>query len=438
MKNKNDFKNNFTAKMLLIGALIAILMIPLFFVSSLVTERNARKVAMESKTQKEWGEDVLLYGPALKIPYSVKQDADGTYDFSPSYRKYLYVFPEKLDVQSTVDNQEKSRGIFTTNVFDASMKIKGNFKSLSLQNLGVPNEAIAWDKLQVLVRSSNLKGLNEEVTFTINNTEYPFEANRLDRNTSTLDQLLSNPLKSLDVEKPILFDIQLSYNGSNAIQCIPVGKVTTVHMESNWPNPKSIGDYLPREATKEISANGFVYDWKVLHLNRPFQQVHQNYLPNLASYAFGVSFIQSVDDYTKIDRSVKYGILVISLTFLVYFLIQVISKIYMHPFHYLMIGLALILFYTLLLSIAEHSSYNVAYAISSIATIALISLYSKALFKNSKLVVLILGALSLLYAFIYVIIQLEKYALLVGSIGLFIILALVMYFSRKIQWDVEE
>jgi len=208
-----------------------------------------------------------------------------------------------------------------------------------------------------------------------------------------------------------------------------------MHMTSNWADPSFIGNYLPNDETKQISKDGFKADWKVLHINRAFSQQHLKSIPNLSQFAFGTKFMVMVDEYQKSERSAKYGFLVIGLTFLVFFLIQTLSKINIHPFQYLMIGLALTMFYTLLVSISEHSNFLKAYLIAGISVIVLITLYSKSILKTFKFPLFIGASLSALYAFIYVIIQLENYALLVGSIGLFLILAIVMFVSRKIDWN---
>ena len=201
---------------------------------------------------------------------------------------------------------------------------------------------------------------------------------------------------------------------------------------SDWNSPNFNGNFSP--TSREITADGFKANWKILHFNRPFAQQYFENLPELSNYAFATDFITPVDEYQQNERASKYGFLVIGLTFLIFFLIQSISKINIHIFQYSMIGIALIMFYTLLISITEHSSFSLAYIIAAIAVIALISLYSISILKNKKFPTFIAISLSVLYSFIFVIIQLEDYALLVGSIGLFAILAAVMYFSRKIDW----
>ena len=236
-----------------------------------------------------------------------------------------------------------------------------------------------------------------------------------------------------ELSKPLDFALSITYDGSKHIAIAPIGKSTEGTISSNWPNPSFVGNFLPYE--KQITPQGFTASWRVLYLNRPFSQQSFGELPKISSYAYQVNFVIPVDEYQQNERAAKYGFLVIGLTFLIFFLLQHISKIKIHIFQYTMIGLALVLFYTLLVSITEHSSFTLAYLLSSVMTIGLIALYSVAILKSRKFPLFIGAALTALYGFIYVIIQLENYALLVGSLGLFTILALVMYASRKIDWN---
>ncbi|RZJ98214.1 MAG: cell envelope integrity protein CreD, partial [Flavobacterium sp.] len=218
------------------------------------------------------------------------------------------------------------------------------------------------------------------------------------------------------------------------VKFIPVGKTTTVNIDSDWESPSFEGSFAANTDSKTINKQGFHADWKVLHINRPFAQEHLEKMPNLNEFLFGVKLIETVDEYQQNERASKYGFLVIGLTFLIFFLIQSISKISIHIFQYSMIGLTLIMFYTLLISITEHSSFTLAYFIAAISVIVMIVLYSFSILKIKKFPLFIGASLTALYTFIFVIIQLENYALLVGSIGLFLILGAVMYFSRKIDW----
>ena len=233
----------------------------------------------------------------------------------------------------------------------------------------------------------------------------------------------------------ITFNFDMKYNGSDNIQFVPVGKTTITSINANWDSPSFIGSFAANDTTKQITSKNFHADWKILHINRPFSQQYDTKIPDLNNYSYGVKLIETVDQYQQNERASKYGFLVIGLTFLIFFLIQTISKKSIHIFQYTMIGLALIMFYTLLISITEHSSFTIAYTIAASAVIIMLLLYSISVLREKKFPLFITASLTVLYSFIFVIIQLENYALLVGSIGLFLILGAVMYFSRKIDWN---
>jgi inner membrane protein len=212
----------------------------------------------------------------------------------------------------------------------------------------------------------------------------------------------------------------------------PVGKVTDVRLSSAWPNPSFNGAFLPDR--RRVGDTGFTANWNVLHLNRNYPQLWTSNKYDISGSAFGIDLLLPVDSYQKTYRSIHYAILFIGFTFLVFFFIEVLNKIFIHPMQYLLVGVALIVFYTLLLAISEHLHFNLAFILSALATLFLIGGYVRAILRSARLTMLISGILTILYAFIFVIIQLQDYALLIGSIGIFIILALVMYFSRKIDW----
>jgi inner membrane protein len=320
------------------------------------------------------------------------------------------------------------------------MSISGNFTKPDFSEIDVKPQHILWGKAKVIIQTSNLKGVNNQVSIKLNNTDYSFASkyNGKDRDKYALNlhNLESKHVnkKDLPIANTVAFNMNLNINGSKQIRFIPIGKETNAQVTSSWKTANFFGEFLPYNEDK-INENGFDAKWKVLDINRPFSQQHFNYIPDLKEFAFGVNFMIPVDEYQKSERSAKYGFLVIGLTFLIFFLIQTMSKIDIHPFQYLMIGIALTMFYTLLVSISEHSNFLKAYLIAGISVIVLITLYSKSILKTFKFPLFIGLSLTALYTFIYVIIQLENYALLVGSIGLFLILASVMFISRKIDWN---
>lgn len=450
--NKNKFghwiKTSITARMLMVGILVVILLIPLAFIEELINERSLRQQEVVNEISDKWGNEVLLYGPILKIPYKIFKektvtDAITKKVFTETIEeiRYGYFFPDTLNINSTINPEEKSRGIYKTAVYQSTMKMIGQFTKPDFSEIDVKDESVIWGKAKIVMQTSNLKGVNDLVSINLGENSYDFSSKYSGNTSSLTNQIVMQDLESktidlkdLPIETNKTFDLDLNINGSKQIRFIPIGKETKAQITSNWKTANFFGAFLPFNDDK-INDNGFDAKWKILDINRAFSQQHFNYLPDLRTFAFGVNFMIPVDEYQKSERSAKYGFLVIGLTFLIFFLIQTLSKIPIHPFQYLMIGLALTMFYTLLVSISEHSNFLKAYLTAGASVIILITLYSRSILKGLKFPLFISASLTALYAFIFVIIQLENYALLVGSIGLFIILAIVMFVSRKIDWN---
>jgi inner membrane protein len=422
-------------------------LIPLSYINSLIKERAFRQTDVVNEINQKWGNHVLVYGPILKIPYKTYTETktynEKTKTFFKETKTHFnnaYIFPETLKTNANVNSKTLKRGNFESAVFTTDMSFSGYYIPTDLTAKGIKKEDLLWNKATVIIKTSNLKGIKNEMLLKLNENTYPFQTNYNEsskNNNDYLDVLESSFLEAEDISKyeNTSFSISMSFNGSKQIEIIPIGKSTTMEMTSNWADPSFMGNFLPNDETKEITKDGFKADWKILQINRAFSQQHLNKIPNLSQFSFGTKFMVMVDEYQKSERSAKYGFLVIGLTFLIFFLIQTLSKIDIHPFQYLIIGLALTMFYTLLVSISEHSNFLKAYLIAGVSVIVLITLYSKSILKTFKFPLFIGLSLTALYSFIYVIIQLENYALLVGSVGLFSILAIVMFVSRKIDWN---
>ncbi len=440
-------KSSITARILIIGVLTLILLIPLFFIQNLIDERAQRQDEVINEINEQWGNEVLIYGPILKIPYKTFKEKKVTHEHSKKVYietieniNYAYFFPEALKINSNINPEPKKRGIYTTAVYNSNIHVSGSFLSPDFSDIEIKKEHILWDKAKIIIQSSNVKGVNQ-AEVKINTTVYPLTSKYNAQKNYGLDHITLHTLETKNINKtsmfspsPLSFSIDFNIKGSKQIRFIPIGKQTEAQITSNWKTANFFGEFLPYNGDK-ISKNGFDAKWNILDINRPFAQQHFNNFPNLNEFAFGVNFMIPVDEYQKSERSAKYGFLIIGLTFLIFFLIQTLSKINIHPLQYLMIGIALTMFYTLLVSISEHSNFLKAYVISGISVIGLITLYSKTILKSFKFPLFIGLSLTILYTFIYIIIQLESYALLVGSIGLFLILAIVMFVSRKIDWN---
>lgn len=436
------FQSN-TARMIMVGLLTLALLIPLVFVQNLIEERSLRQKEVIKETSGKWGESVYFYGPIVKVPYKtytetvlVNEKTKVATTQKSFVTDYAYFFPETLQNTSDVTTKLLKRNNYESVVYTSKMNFQGHYLAPDFSAKNIPDTDIDWNKATILIKTTNLKSIREEVKINFAGKAYTFEPVYRTEN-DTVEALETGYLDPtvFSNKAQAKFNFSIVYNGSQQIRIVPIGKTTDVHMTSNWPSPGFMGNFLPSDATKKISDKGFEADWKILHINRAFGQQAFSVLPNLQQYAFGVNFIIPVNEYQQNDRAAKYGFLMIGLTFLIFFLIQVISKVRIHIFQYTMIGLALVLFYTLLISITEHSSFLKAYLIAAVSVVAMISLYSVSILKSRKFPVFIAISLSALYGFIFVIIQLEDYALLFGSIGLFLILGAVMYFSRKIDWN---
>ncbi len=457
-------KTSISFRMLTVGILILLLLIPLSYVKSLIKERQYRQKKVVNEINKKWGKEVLLYGPILKVPYKTYKSKKIFDQKSNRYKeeiteitKEAYFFPDALNISSNINPEEKKRGIYKTAVYSSNIDITGSFSQPDFSEQDIDEKDILWEKSRLIVQTSNLKGVSSLIEVKFHKNTYPLtskykrtiKSSALGENTnhhyvnsertyggSSLHRLESKFIAKTDLpnKNKVDFSMKITINGSKQVQFVPLGKETNVSIVSNWKTANFIGEFLPYNPNK-ITEDGFNAKWKIIDINRPFPQQYFNAIPNVKEYAFGVNFMIPVDEYQKSERSSKYGFLIIGLTFLVFFLIQTISKIQIHPFQYLMIGIALIMFYTLLISISEHSNFLKAYVIAGTSVVILISLYAKSIIRTIKFTSFIAVSLTLLYTFIFIIIQLENYALLVGSIGLFVILAAVMYASRKIDWQ---
>lgn len=439
-ENQIPFYQTITAKIIMVGLLTLFLLIPLSYVQSLIAERADRKKEVVQEVTKSWGTDVHIYGPILRVPYRVYNE---TTLLNPDTKKqeistsqsiaYAYFFPEKLDLKTKIhkDNSLK-RGLYNVVVFSTDIKAEGSFGTPNFKKLQIDEANVIWNQATILVKTTNLKSSKSDLNLKVNDSTLTFESKP---NIDKYYDDLESDVFDLTNLKSFNFSFQMKYNGSNSVKFIPVAKNTNVSIDSDWQNPSFEGIFASNTSSKSITKDGFHADWNISQVNRPFSQEYSEFLPELNEYLFGVKLIETVDQYQQNERASKYGFLMIGLTFLIFFLIQTISKISIHIFQYGMIGLALVLFYTLLISITEHSTFSIAYGIATFAVIVMLFLYTLSILKSRKFSIFIALALAALYSFIYIIIQLENYALLVGSIGLFLILGIVMYFSRKIEWD---
>jgi inner membrane protein len=429
-----------TVKLVVIGVLILVLLIPSSMIEGLIRERSERQDEVVRNIAEQWAGNQLVKGPVLIIPYkkSIRYTDTARREQTREIIENLYILPEALRIKANVKSEVLHRGIFDAVVYKSSINISGNFASPDLIPVSQTADQMMLDKAKIIFSISDLKGLTNNPVVNADGQLLPAEpaynnkmqiANGLQAAVN-LTSFKSNAFK---------FSYTLELKGSDELFFTHLGKTTEVEATGDWQSPSFAGGYLPD--TRQIDKNGFVGKWKMVHYNRPFPQqwVGADTLLNdakkEADASFGVALRLPVDQYQKTIRTSKYAILIILLTFVSLFLTEVIRKQKIHVFNYFLIGSAMIIYYTLLLSFSEQVGYNLAYLIASVSTVTLISVFISSLLKNKKAAPLFAFILTVFYAFIFVIIQLEDLALMIGSIALFIIIAILMYFSRKINWD---
>lgn len=432
LQSPSTKKRSYLIKGGVILLLIIFLMIPTFMIDSLVSERMGRQDAAYTEVSSKWGNAQTLSGPIISIPYfEFVKDTSGKLF---RYTNYIRILPDNLVIEGKISPQKRHRGIYELVVYSSDCRFKGS-SVIHLDDLkSIPKENIQWAEASVVMGISDLRGIEEDIPFLYNGEEKLFRSGTKDDELfpTAISIPISIDLKGESFQK-IDFNYSLKLKGSQNIMFTPLGRETRVSLVSNWPNPSFDGAFLPDSHT--VSDKGFHAFWKILQLNRNYPQVWIKNIHDVYSSNFGVNLKLSVDNYTKTDRAIKYAILFISLTFLVFFFLELLNNRAIHPLQYILVGFALCIFFVLLLAMSEYLHFNVAYIIAAIMTIGLIWWYSKSILKETKLAHLIGGNLLILYTFIFSIIQLEDFALLMGAFGLFIILAIVMHYSRKINWD---
>jgi inner membrane protein len=428
-ENKSSFRNSISLKLLIIVTLSLILLIPSTMVKKLIAERSYRKNETTQLITEKWGAGQTLVGPLIQVPYErIVKYKNGNQEVISSE---FFIFPSNLEVDGNVHVAKKHKGIYDVLIYSGNLKLKGNFKPSDFKDWPERYSKILWKDSRLILGISDLKGMTKTTLLQWNNSEQKFTPGV---SFCNLTQKGIRAKVDVDPNGPNSFDIGLKLNGSGRLYFTPVANQSTIKLASNWGSPNFDGAFLPEKS--EITDSSFTAQWLTTEMNRSYPQIltseSNSYQTNLQE--FGVDFIFPVDTYQKSTRSVKYAFLFIAFTFLIMFFAEITSSKRIHPVQYLIVGLALVVFYSLLIALAEHISFNTAYLIGSITIICMNTFYIHSIYKNLKTTMIIGIALIVLYTYLFTILQIADYALLLGNIGLVIALAVVMIFSRKVDW----
>lgn len=411
------------------GGLILLMMIPTLFITSLIQEREARQKEVVREVSSKWATAQTLSGPFLVVPYSYTyKEADGKIGIAQTN---LVLLANDVAVNGNIIPEERPRSIYKVLLYKSAISFKGSFKVKLPAD--IDSSRIDYANAKLCFTLSDFKGIEEEIYVDLNQQKLLLSPGLPVTDFGKTGLSVPVNIDPVQLATGLAFDMQVKIKGSEQLHFIPMSANSKYNLQSVWPSPSFDGEMLPNE--RSVTSNGFTSQWSFNQANLPFATViKENTVAADKKMDFGVSLVQPADQYGKTMRSVKYAILFIGLTFAFFFIIELMQKKPFHPVQYVLVGIALVIFYTLLLSISEYIAFDHAYLIAALATILLISLYAKGHFNSWKTSGIFFILLSLLYGFIFILIRLEDTALLVGSIGLFLVLALVMFASRRINW----
>lgn len=448
-----SFFHSIAAKALGVGILALILLIPTFFVANIVSEREQRLREVQAEISQSFGRPQVIAGPVLAIPYryfSVTEDTK----IRQEQWSTAYFLPTTLKVDGRLTPETRSRGIFDAVVYKATLGMSGAFRP-DPKLLSLATQDFKWNEAKVVVDITDGRGITKNVSLTANGKEHLFSPGAATFGLTSVsaagvgnfgssatwrdDTKYDNNRNFAALAGAIpeyaggdlTFAFSFDFNGSEQLDIAPLGEETAISLAGNWDKPSFVGDLLP--INKTIDNGVFTASWQVSQYGRGVPQAFRADAvpqPNMTA----LRLLSPVDFYAKTDRTVKYALLFIGLTFTAFFLVEVLKGLRVHPLQYLLVGFALALFFLLLLALSEHIGFDAAYLVAASAIVLLITAYTASVLSTVRSASMIGGLLAALYAYLYILLLLEEKSLLVGAVGLFCVLALMMRLTAKVDW----
>jgi len=428
-KNIQQFLNSYSVKMIIVSGLAILLMIPSFLIQDIIKERIALSEKVKNELYSQWGGKQVVAGPVLNVPFSWQEQQENNKG-TVERHGILHCLPESLKTEVTLNPEIRYRSIYKVVVYEGHINMKGTFPQPDFSQFDFPNAQFNWEAAYFTLGISDMRGIKNMPELVVNKQKCKVDPGVEDNDL--FQSGITIRTATVDLRQSVDFEMDLVLNGSADFSVEALGKTSEVWMKSSWADPGFTGGFLPEK--REINKNGFSAQWTVTHLNRNFPQQWVGPKYNTHEACLGVELLIPLDHYQKAMRSVKYAILFIALNFIIFIFIEIKSKTRIHPFQYSLVAFALLIFYALLTSISEQTGFNYAFLISAVAVTSLISWYSYTILQNMRLVSWVIFLQIGLYIFLFTILQLQDYALLAGSIGLFIILAIIMRVSRQIKF----
>ena len=442
IKNIYNVSKTFGFKIFTILILGLLLLIPMTFINSVVRDRKNYKNEAVSSIIEPIGGVANIEGLIMAIPYMKKV----VYEKEITYkREYIFYMPNSYNISGDVEINLLKRGIFKVPILNSTLNIKGKFDKYNsdLYNLDENDSTILFDEAIMIFGIGNKKNLLKLPKIIANeNEELEYYQKTIKMNLQMFSNIFLFNISRDKIFNGFEFETSVDIQGGNSLIINPMAADNYFNISSKWSDPSFTGGFIPTK--REVSKNGFNAEWNIASFNTSYNKywTSEEYDENNI-YEFEnkrnennviISFLLLNDNYQKILRSVKYAILFIFIPFFVLFLCEVISKKRIHPVQYILIGISNAVFYLLILAISEHINFNVSYLISAIMVILLTSTYIGYIIKSKKYILSMAIVEILIYIFLFGILQLTDYALLMGTLGLFIVIAAGMYFSRNVDW----
>jgi inner membrane protein len=436
-------------KLVLVGALVLILLVPIVLVAVLVSDREQRADGVRTEVAGLWGQSQLINGPFLIVPYTVLHVTVDHDRRSEEVQERRAIFlPDALRIKAQASSQVLHRSIFDVPVYASELSFAGRFAAPQIAEVAAEYQNVRWRDAVLALAVTDVSGLKTTATATINNSDIVsfqpsvgasnLNVNGIHVKLSEARNLFpasdgiaaSGPLPGFD------FQFSLALNGSSELNFAPVARETTVELASDWPRPSFAGAFLPVE--RSVRADGFSARWQVPHLARSVPQawaLQDGGLDRLRPFAFGARFYVPLDFYGLIGRATKYGVMFVATAFMAVFLLELRGARQVHPVQYFFVGFAMVFFYVLLLSLTEHIGFAKAYVASAAATGGMLSLYVMRVQASAVKGLVMLVLFTLLYGVLYMILQLEDYALLAGALLGFVLLTVTMFTTLRVEWS---
>ena len=425
-------------KLLVVCGLALVMTVPSFFVEGLLVDRTRREADVVRDISSHVGGQQAILGPVLAVPYTIAartaQEAEqhGTY----------FVFPARADATVKTTTEERHRSLFKVPVFQADIKLDAWFDLTGVPAAAPAGATLNWSHAEIVVGVSDARGALADGELVIGGKSAILAPAQiapsltLGENQGQQTRLTlfgSNAATTAKPDAQFSTTANLRFSGAQRIAVLAYGKTTHLAMQGDWPSPSFDGGFLP--IARSVTQHGFSAEWSVPYIARGVRAEGQaDAIIGLDTTALGVSFVEMADPYQSVSRSLKYVPLFLGLVFLSYFIFEVTAGKRVHPAQYVLVGVAQIIFYLLLLSLAERIGFDYGFLAAGAATVILLAVNAGWIFASRLQLVRALGVFSLLYALIYLLLRLEDDALLVGAIASFAAIAAAMYFTRRIDW----